>query len=146
MRLVYQPEGSPEPQRWEISLGKFRSLEVEQIERLTGMDYGNEFKARLMKGNALARRALLFILLRRQHPTTKFMDVDFADDELQLEMDLEELRETRKVVETSPAITEQERPMVLAALDQQIAEEGDRAEQAGAEGKALTPTDETATG
>ena len=143
MRLVYQPEGSSEPQKWEISLGKFRSLEVEQIEKLTGMDYGNEFKARLMKGNALARRALLFVLLRRQHPTTKFMDVDFADDELQLEMDLEELRETRKVVEVSPVISEAERPLVLAALDEQIAEE---AERAGVEGKALTPTGETATG
>lgn len=143
MRLVYHPEGSTEPQRWEISLGKFRSLEVEQIEKLTGFDYGNEFKARLMKGNALARRALLFVLLRRQHPTTKFHDVDFADDELQLEMDLDELHETRKVVETSPAISEAERPLVLAALDEQIAEE---AERAGVEGKAPTPTGETATG
>ncbi len=142
MRLVYTPEGQDEPQVWEFALGKLRSQEVEHIERLTGLSYGTEYKDRLLKGNMLARRALLFTLLRRQHPHYKFADVDFADEELTLEQNLDELLETRKVIETLPAIPEAERPAVLEALDQQIAEERER----NGEGKAPTPSGESATG
>lgn len=142
MRLVYSPEGQEEPTRWEFKLGKLRSLEVEKIEQLTGWNYGLEYKDKLLNGNSLARRALLFTLQRRSHPHLKFADVDFADDELLVEMSLDELRDARSNAETSPAIPEDRRALVLAALDQQIAEEETR----GSEGKALTPTSEGATG
>jgi hypothetical protein len=40
----------------------------------------------VLRGNALCRRALLHVLLKRQHPTISFDDVDFCWDELTVEM------------------------------------------------------------
>lgn len=137
MRLVYHPEGQEEPTVWAINLGKLRSLELEAIERATGFNYGTEFRDRLLKGNGLARRALLWTFLRRQHATLKFADVDFADEELILEFDLEELREIRRTVADSPAVPEPERVAMLAEIDQQIA----GLEDQPAEGKAPTPSE-----
>lgn len=136
MRLVYQPEGQDQPTEWAINLGKFRSLEIEAIERVTNYNYGSEFKERLLKGNALARRALLWTLQRRSHPTMKFADVDFADDELSLAFDLDELRDIRSTVADSDTFPEVDRATALAEIDKQIVE----LEEQPAEGKALTPT------
>lgn len=140
MRLVYQPEGQPEPQEWTVDLGRLRSQEVEQIEKLTGLDYGSDYKTRLMKGNSLARRALLYTLQRRAHPHIRWTDVDFADAELVLAFDLPELREIHKAVMESSAVPEAERPAVLEELERQIS-----AAEA-VQGKALTQTVESATG
>lgn len=137
MRLVYHPEGQDEPTVWAINLGKLRSLELEAIERATGFNYGTEFRDRLLKGNGLARRALLWTFLRRQHATLKFTDVDFADEELTLEFDLDELREIRRTVAESPAVPEPERVAMLAEIDEQIA----GLEDQPAEGKAPTPSE-----
>lgn len=145
MFLTYKPEDGDE-QRWTIKLGKLRSLEIEQIEKLTAMDYGAEFRQRLLKGNGLARRALLFTLVRRDHPRTRFADVDFADDELILEMDLVELREVREAVVEAPTLSDDERTIALAQVDAQIAEIEAAGEQVEAEGKAPTPANEGATG
>jgi hypothetical protein len=137
MRLVYAPEGQPEPTTWAVDLGKLRTMEVEAIERLTGLDYGSTFKERLLKGNSLARRALLFTLQRRQHPTLKFADVDFADDELRLEFGLAELQAMRSAVEEAPSLTDDERVAALAELDKMIDAEQPDAALGSAEGKAL---------
>src|SRR5690349_14550535 len=98
MFLTYQPDGQTEPRRWTLNLGKLRSMEIEAIEKATGFNYGTDFKDKLLRGNGLARRALLWTLQRREHPTLKFADVDFADDELQLEMDVDELAESRAAI------------------------------------------------
>ena len=118
MYLRYTPEGS-DTQEWPISLGKFRTMEVEAIERMTGLDYGTEFKQKLMKGNGAARRALLWTVLRRAHPTLKYVDVDFADDEVVLQMDTDELTELRDAVATAP-MSEDERTLALDAIARDI--------------------------
>jgi hypothetical protein len=82
--LVYQPEGSEEPTRWVYNPRKLMSAEREQIERRTGLMYA-EFTQAVIQGSSLCRRALLFVMLKRDHPTTKWDDVDFAWDELTLE-------------------------------------------------------------
>lgn len=142
MYLTYQPDGQ-EAQRWEIDLRKFRSMEIEAIEKVTGFDYGTTYKERLVRGNALARRALLWTMQRRIHPTTKFADVDFADGELQLELDREELDASRKAIAEADGLPEDERAMALHLLDLQIAQSAGAGE---IEGKALTPSGETGTG
>lgn len=118
MYLIYTPDGGAE-QRWTFKLGKLRTMEIEAIERLTDLDYGSQFKQKLLQGNAKARRALLFTFLRREHPHIKFTDVDFADDELRLDMDREEWQETRAEVEKA-AMSEEMRAQVLEAIDASI--------------------------
>lgn len=132
MRLVYAPDGQ-ESQRWPVDLGKLRVAECEQIEKRTGLTYGAEFKEQLLKGGITARRALLFTLLRREHPRTRWEDVDFADDELRLEFDVDELREMRAATVDATGVSEEHRAQALAVLDAEIA----AAEDAAAAGEVL---------
>ncbi|MCX4752890.1 hypothetical protein [Kitasatospora purpeofusca] len=131
MYLVYQPEGSDEPQRFKYQPTKLMSAERERLEKLTGRDFSDFTKA-VLSGNSLCRRALLFVFLKREHPTTRFDDVDFAWDELTLEHSRAELEEIRaRAAEDAPA---DQRAAVLAALDAEIADAYEEPE-----GKVLPP-------
>lgn len=138
MYLIYRPDGGEE-QRWTFQLGKLRSMEIEAIEKVTGLKYGTEFKETLLKGGALARRALLWTFQRRTHPTLRFADVDFADDELALDMDRDEWAEIRAATEKAPGMDDETRQQLLAAIDQSI-ESADEAP-----GKASTSSSATST-
>ncbi|MBL7624680.1 MULTISPECIES: hypothetical protein [unclassified Frankia] len=70
------------------------SAEREIIERRFGGTYGAWAKA-VVEGSSLARRILLWVLLKRTHPTVKYDDVDFAWDELRVEHSRQELGEIR---------------------------------------------------
>jgi hypothetical protein len=133
MYLVYQPEGSEEPKRWKYQPKKLMSAEREMLERRTGMNF-TEFTQAVVKGNSGCRRALLFMYQKREHPTLKYDDVDFAWDELTLEHSKGELLEMRQSVEeTVPAHL---RESVLAKLDEEIEQAYDDPDD---EGKAQLP-------
>ncbi|MFG1898697.1 hypothetical protein ACGFIP_32285 [Micromonospora zamorensis] len=141
MFLVYKPEDGEE-QRWEYRPGRLRTMEMEAIERATGgLAYNTEFKMALLKGQTSARRALLWTFLRRQHPTIKYADVDFYDDELTLERtkgEIErEIAELEKVPDSD--IPAEDRMAGLMVLRMQLAEAPDDP------GKALAPSDATPT-
>ncbi|MFE1749007.1 hypothetical protein ACFW88_00375 [Streptomyces anandii] len=133
MYLVYSPEGSDEPKRWKYNPRKIMSVERENLERITGRNW-SEFTKDVVQGSSLCRRALLFTYLKREHPTLKLDDVDFAWDELKLEYSKAELVELRSTVAESA--TGAERAAVLAKLDEEIA---DAYEDPEDEGKAQLP-------
>jgi hypothetical protein len=116
--LVYKPEGSEEPQRWKYNPKKLMSPERERIEQLTGLDFA-EFTQRVVKGNSRCRRALLFVYLKRQHPTTRFEDVDFAWDELTLEYSRAELQQIRD--QAAEGMTPEQAAIALPKMDEEIA-------------------------
>ncbi|MEW1719774.1 hypothetical protein [Streptomyces sp. NPDC093109] len=128
MFLVYQPEGQAEPTRWRYNPKKLMSVEREDIERRTGKNF-SDFTTAVVQGNSLCRRALLFTFLRREHPKTKFEDVDFAWDELKLEYSRQELEKIRaNLLENTHG---DQLAAALTAIDQQmetafddVAEEG----------------------
>ncbi|MFJ6645767.1 hypothetical protein ACIQPS_08910 [Streptomyces sp. NPDC091290] len=128
MYLIYQPEGSDEPKRWKYNPRKIMSAEREAIERLTSRNW-SEFVQDVIKGSSLCRRALLWVYLKREHPTTKFDDVDFAWDELTLEYSKAELIQLREVA--AEAASGDQRVAVLAKFDEQIAEAYDDPDDAG---------------
>lgn len=133
MYLVYQPEGSDEPKRWPYNPRKIMSAEREKVEKITGRDW-SDFTQAVVRGNSLCRRALLFIFLKREHPVTRFEDVDFAWEELRLEHTKGELLLIReKAAEEAPA---EQRASILEALDADIAEAHEDPEE---EGKARLP-------
>ncbi|MFF9582501.1 hypothetical protein [Streptomyces achromogenes] len=119
MYLVYSPEGSDEPKRWKYNPRKIMAPERENIERITSRNW-SEFTKDVVAGSSLCRRALLYTYLKREHPTLKLDDVDFAWDELTLEYSRGELTEMRTAVADSA--TGDERATILAKLDQEIAE------------------------
>lgn len=119
MYLVYSPEGSEEPKRWKYQPKKLMSAEREMLERYTGRNF-SEFTVDVQKGNSKCRRALLYLYLKREHPTLKFDDVDFAWDELTLEHSKGELLLMREnVIDSVPADQLQ---AVLEKLDAEITE------------------------
>lgn len=84
MKVTYTPDESDE-QVFDYNPNKLMSAEREALETRTGKSF-NDFAMGILRGNALCRRALLHVLLKRQHPTLRFDDVDFCWDELKIEM------------------------------------------------------------
>lgn len=120
MFFKYMPEDG-EAQEWWFDPNKVRSQEAEAIEKRTGWDWG-EFGFHLLKGSALARRALLWTYLRRTHHVLRFEDVDFALSEVELEYSLEEVEALRAEADKSLDEADPDRPAVLASFDKQIAD------------------------
>ncbi|MFJ3282444.1 hypothetical protein [Streptomyces halstedii] len=133
MYLVLKREGDAEPTRWRYNPKKLMSVEREDIERRTGRNF-SAFTQDVLQGNSLCRRALLFTYLRRDHPKTRFEDVDFAWDELSLEYSRQELQKMREGVMES--LHGDELAATLRQVDQQIEDAYDDTET---EGKAQLP-------
>jgi hypothetical protein len=128
MFLIYHPEGQDEPTRYRYNPRKLMSVEREDIERRTGKNF-SEFTTAVLQGNSLCRRALLFTYLRREHPKTRFEDVDFAWDELTLEYSRQEWKEMReKVLETKHG---DELAAALTTIDAAMEDAYDDVEEAG---------------
>ena len=128
MFLIYQPEGQDEPTRWRYNPRKLMSVEREDIERRTGKNF-SEFTAAVLQGNSLCRRALLFTYLRRDHPKTRFEDVEFAWDELTLDYSRQEWERMReKVLETKHG---DELAAALATIDTAMEDAYDDVEESG---------------
>jgi hypothetical protein len=134
MYLVYQPEGSDEPKRWEYNPRKLMSAEREALEKRTGRDF-SEFTQGVLKGNSQCRRALLHLFLKRDHPGVRYEDVDFAWDELKLVQTRAELMFVREQAAEHAAA--EDREAMLAGLDKAIAEADDDGSED--EGKVLPP-------
>lgn len=148
MILVYTPDGQAE-QRWEFKLGKLRTAECEAIEKRTGMPYSTEFQQKLLQGNISARRALLWTMLRRVHHTIPYGDVDFAADELLLEMDRDEYQNIYDELTKVAGISDEEREFQLAVIGAEIArldEEKDSANSVDEPGKAPSSDSASVTG
>lgn len=128
MFLIFHREGEDEPRRWRYDPRKLMSVEREDIERRTGRNF-SDFTGSVLQGNSLCRRALLFTFLRREHPKTRFEDVDFAWDELTLEYSKQEWSEMRaKVLETKHG---DELATALTTIDAAIEEAFDDVETTG---------------
>lgn len=128
MFLVLQREGDTEPKRWRYDPRKLMSVEREDLERRTGRNFAT-FTTDVLQGNSLCRRALLFTYLRREHAKTKFEDVDFAWDELQLEYSRQEWQQMREnVLETQHG---DELAASLSVIDKNIEEAFDDTEITG---------------
>lgn len=134
MYLVLQREGDEKPTRWRYDYKKLMSVEREDIERRTGRNF-SQFTQDVQQGSALCRRALLFTFLRRDHPKTRFEDVDFGWDELRLEYSRQEYEAMREAVLEN--MHGDELAGALAAIDRDIETAYDDTE--AGEGKARLP-------
>ncbi|WP_063748906.1 hypothetical protein [Streptomyces sp. NRRL B-24484] len=119
MYLTYKPEGSEEPRRWKYEPKKLMSAEREAIEKRTDRNYA-QFVGDVQQGSSICRRALLWVMLKREHPALRFDDVDFAWDELDFEYSKAELQEFRR--DASEQAPSGQRDAILAQLDKEIAE------------------------
>jgi hypothetical protein len=84
VKVTYRPDDGDE-QVFDYNPNKLMSAEREALEKRTGMSF-QQFAMGVLRGHSLCRRALLHVLLKRQHPGIAFDDVDFCWDELTVEM------------------------------------------------------------
>jgi hypothetical protein len=84
VKVTYSPEDGDE-QVFDYNPNKLMSAEREALEKRTGMSF-QQFTMGVLRGHSLCRRALLHVLLKRQHPGISYEDVDFCWDELTVEM------------------------------------------------------------
>jgi hypothetical protein len=132
VHFVYTPEGG-ERQEWPFSPRKLKASEAESLEKRAGWDL-EEFMEHLAKGSILARRALLWMFLRRVHLSLRFEDVDFTVDEVEVQFDKGELTAIRAEVEKMPDGPEREK--ALATIDEQLLTAPDAVGKAPASGVA----------
>lgn len=137
MIIKYSPQGQP-AQVFTWDPGTVRAAEAELLEVKFGGTW-DEFNVQLLKGSMRSRRVMLWHLLKRDHPTLKFDDVDFAANEIELEFNADELQQFRAGIEKATGIEEAAREQALALIDQQIADVGDP------EGKAPSESSVSAT-
>lgn len=93
MRIVYAPADG-EKHEWIWKPREAPSFEAEDLEEATGWDFP-EFLQRFLAGSTRARRALLWVLLRREHPRLRFDQVAFTMGELADEYDDDEVAAAR---------------------------------------------------
>lgn len=119
MFLTYRPEGADE-RRWPFKPERLMSAEAEAIERQTGWTY-EEFGERLIKGSVTARRALLWVMLKREEPTLRYSQVDVPSGSVALDYERHELEAIRDKVAENADLSEREQRAALASLDDLIA-------------------------
>lgn len=133
MYVIYQPEGQEEPTRFKFDPRKLMSPEMEKLESLTGLDYG-DIVEKVQARSAKCRRALLFVLLKREHPVLKYEDVTFAAGELKIEYSRQELLAWQEHFRET--MTGAELAANLARIDKDLESAPDDPDQ---EGKAALP-------
>lgn len=84
-QLVYKPKGN-EPQSWPVEPDKMLSPEVMAIERLTKMTFA-EWGDALGRGSITALHALLYVLLKREHPVLRPDDLSFSMEDIDIVAD-----------------------------------------------------------
>lgn len=130
MLLKYTPEGE-EAQEWSVDLDRLMSSEAEAIEKVTDMTY-EAFGVALKTGSMTARRALLWILLKRKMPTLRHKDIDAPTGSILFEFETHELREIRAAVVEATELTDVERASALALIDEQLGDGDDETPKAPA--------------
>jgi len=137
----YEPE-SGDAQLWEFEPKKVRASQAELVERRYGQPW-DVFLKDLMQGSMSARRVLLWHLIRLTHHTLRFEDTpDFYAGELVVEFTRAELEMMRDSIEENTGISDEDRTMMLAALDVEI----EKAPTGVDEGKAPSGNASSATG
>lgn len=89
MKFVYKPEGA-EPRVWDFDPTRLMSPEVEAVERHTGLTF-HEWIVAVGSGSFLAIHGLLYVMLKRTHPTLKWDEVQFCMADLDFQMDDDEI-------------------------------------------------------
>lgn len=98
MLIKYAPENE-EPQEFEFDPDNAWSFEAEMIEsvgRQTWVSFEADFLDLLRAGNFKARRALLWVLLRREKPDLRFSDLVVKVNEVTIGLDKAERQVMRK--------------------------------------------------
>lgn len=115
MIVTFVPDEG-DKQTWTFKPDRLLTTEAEAVERVTGQTY-SEFGASLMNGGVTARRALVWIMRKRNgEPGVAFRDVDFPIGALSLELDDEEKALVRDAVTNDHTMSDEDKATAIAEL------------------------------
>lgn len=141
MFVTFTQEGN-DPQIWEFDPKRVKASQAEMVEKRYGQPW-DVFLRDLLRGSMLARRVLLWHLTRLTHHTLRYEDTpDFYADELKVEFSRKELEQMRAEAEVNKELSDDDRRLLLAGLDEEI----EKAPTGVDEGKAPSQTDSPVTG
>ena len=117
MILRYRPDDGPEVE-FDFRPGDLETPESEAVEAVGGETWGTyeEWGALFFRGSQKARRAALWIFLRRTNPRLKFEDVRIRADQTAVDYSLRERNKIIEVMLTDPNIDDEQR----AALTEMV--------------------------
>lgn len=144
MLITYTPAGA-EPREWTFRPLDITSREAELVEDYLGLTFA-QWSARFYAGSVKARRAALWLLLRREQPNLHLDDVEFRMTELRVGYDGSENAELRRQVQDDPDLDDETRARLLAQIP---ADEPDEDDAAGTEddgGKGTAPAGDAGSG
>lgn len=142
MLVNYMPEDG-DHQSWEFDPRRVRASEAVMIQKRFGGTW-EEFRAAVLQGDVEARRVLLWHLIRRTHHTLRFEDTpDFYTAELIVQATRTELLEMRAALVSNRGVPDDQREIMLSAIDVEIERAPDP--EAG-QGKASSPISSNDTG
>lgn len=146
MLLIYRPEGADE-RRWTFSPDKLLSSEAEAIEKVTGLTY-EEFGQALIKGSMTARRALLWVHLKREEPTLRHSQIDVPVGAVGIDYEPHELQAIRDRLADSRDLSDEDKETALVQLDELLVGESAQAPKApvsddDSNGSGSSPTSST---
>lgn len=129
MKLIYRPEdpADGDPGEWDVDIHGMRQSVAEKLEH----DFGgtiDEFEQAVITGLSRARRLLLWHVMKFEHPHLRLAQVpDFRTGDLDVELDVDELKRTRERVAANAGLSDYERTKILALVDGEIAEKSEGA-------------------
>lgn len=124
-RFVYKPEGA-DPQSWDFAFSKLLSPERIIIEKMTGLGW-DDVQRRFFANQTDVVHALLYVFLKRGEPTLAPEHVVFCDDDFDLDLTDDEVREHAERLAAKPTLDADEAE-ALAAFRERLGEESPKAE------------------
>lgn len=96
MIFTYTPRDGA-PRRWDLAEVRFLSSEAETVERTTSLEWGELlfWRTLVMKASPTARRALLWVLLKRDEPTLRYSACDPVLSDIDVKLGAGDLAEFR---------------------------------------------------
>lgn len=105
-RLTYTPEGA-DPKVWDFTFGRIRFGERAAIEKLTGLGWAGVQQG-FWSNQGEVIHALLWVLLKRDIPNLRAAEVDFMDDEIEIDLNDDEAREAFDKLSAQPTLDDDE--------------------------------------
>jgi hypothetical protein len=98
--VTYTPEDG-EPRRWDLDDVKLLTSEAEAIERVTGLGWAHVRSPQTLvfKDSPTAKRALVWVLLKRDEPALRYRDFDPVEDAITVRLGLAEARQVRAEID-----------------------------------------------
>lgn len=127
-RLTYTPEGA-EPKTWDFTFGRIKFGERAAIEKATGLGWQAVQKG-FWSNHAEVIHAFLWVLLKRDISTLRAAEVDFMDDEIEIDLTDDEGRRALAGLRLSDELDE-EAATLLGLLEERFAADVEPSGEAG---------------